>query len=525
MVPVAVRRPALRLRARALVTEGRLETIALIALIAISAYARTREIKVWFWIDEALSVGISSHPLTDIPHVLRLDGSPPLYYLVLHGWMAIFGKGESATHALSLVFALLAIPASWWVGRLLFDRRAGWALAVLFAVNPFLTQYAQETRMYSLAVLLGLLTTALFVRAFVQGHRRERFAFGVGLALMLYTHNWTLFYALAAGCALLVVAREATEPRRVLRDGIEAFGLALLLYVPWIPTFLFQAAHTGAPWAQTPSWSALIHAPDRALGGQGGTIALLLAGGVGAAAMVRMRGRQRAAIAALIVLAVLPVLSAWLYSQVSSAWATRYLAIAVAPLLVFGGVALSRAGNLGLVALGLLALISLGNGSPSTKTNVHYVATSVLPIMRPDAVVISTQPEQIPVLYRYLPQTVHWYDPRGPVRDPRVADWRDGPERMRAATATRQLEPIIARLRPGEQILLVRPFISRPKSWRAAWTKEVAGRSIEWQGALLGDPRLELLMKVPSGFRTGPNPVQGLLFRRLRGGAFPDGRT
>ena len=76
MVPVAVRRPALRLRARALVTEGRLETIALIALMALSAYARTREIKVWFWIDEALSVGISSHPLTDIPHVLRMDGSP-----------------------------------------------------------------------------------------------------------------------------------------------------------------------------------------------------------------------------------------------------------------------------------------------------------------------------------------------------------------------------------------------------------------------------------------------------------------
>ena len=62
-------------------------------------------------------MGISSFPLADIPGTLRLDGSPPLYYLMLHVWMARFRDAEAATHVLSLIFALAAIPVG-LMGRL-----------------------------------------------------------------------------------------------------------------------------------------------------------------------------------------------------------------------------------------------------------------------------------------------------------------------------------------------------------------------------------------------------------------------
>ena len=66
------------------------------------------------------------------------------------------------------MFAVLAVPAAWWAARGLFGptRRPGSA-ALLAATNPFLTQYAQETRMYALVVLLGLLACGTFGRAFV----------------------------------------------------------------------------------------------------------------------------------------------------------------------------------------------------------------------------------------------------------------------------------------------------------------------------------------------------------------------
>ena len=59
----------------------------------ISLYLRTRALGASLWMDEGLSIGIASQPFFDIPGVLRQDGSPPLYYLMLHVWMEVFGTG------------------------------------------------------------------------------------------------------------------------------------------------------------------------------------------------------------------------------------------------------------------------------------------------------------------------------------------------------------------------------------------------------------------------------------------------
>ena len=45
--------------------------------------------------DEGSPSGIASHPSGDIPGVLEQDGSPPLYYMLLHVWMDVFGRSET----------------------------------------------------------------------------------------------------------------------------------------------------------------------------------------------------------------------------------------------------------------------------------------------------------------------------------------------------------------------------------------------------------------------------------------------
>ena len=54
---------------------------------------------------------------------------------------------------------LLSVPVGMWAGWTLFGRRAGLIAAVLFAFNAWLTNYAQETRMYELMALLGIVAT------------------------------------------------------------------------------------------------------------------------------------------------------------------------------------------------------------------------------------------------------------------------------------------------------------------------------------------------------------------------------
>jgi len=125
--------------------------------------------------------------------------------MLLHVWMQIFGASESATHALSLVFGLLTIPVGFWAGWSLFGRRAGMMAATLLAFSAFLTQYAQETRMYELMGLLGLFATAGFLHGFVYGRRKYLIMFSISLALMLYTQSWGVFFWLGSVFALIPV--------------------------------------------------------------------------------------------------------------------------------------------------------------------------------------------------------------------------------------------------------------------------------------------------------------------------------
>src|SRR5258705_348740 len=157
------------------------------ALLAVSLAFKVRGLGSAFWIDEGLSVGIASHPLSEIPGLLRQDGSPPLYYMLLHVWIGWFGSVEVATQSLSAIFGLLCVPAAFWAGNVTMGRRVAWAAAALAAINPFLTLHSYETRMYALLVLLGILTTTTFVLAY--GHRRRAWLPALRLLLLAKVFN------------------------------------------------------------------------------------------------------------------------------------------------------------------------------------------------------------------------------------------------------------------------------------------------------------------------------------------------
>ena len=509
-------RPPWALRSRAL--SGARAGVAVLALgvgglVAVSLLLRTQHMGVGYWIDEGLSVGIADRSLLSIPGVLRQDGSPPLYYMLLSVWIGLVGStGESATHALSLLFAVLTIPAAFVAGRACFGPRAGWIAAALAAFNPFLTQYAQETRMYALVILLSTIATGAFVAALVLRRRAALPVLVVALTALLYTHNWGLFYAAALGTAwLLLLALEPRGGRRsLLAEGAVAFGGVLLLYAPWVPTLLFQAAHTGAPWSKRPGLEQLSLTPASLLGPVA-QVALLLAAGAGIAAILsprRLDARARAALA-LIAVAVLTIVYAWAASQVSPAWAFRYLAVALPPFLLLCSLGLAHAGRLGLVGLALVLLMWSGSTGRPEKSNVRAVTDSLAPAVRPGDLVISTQPEQIPVLAHYLPDGLRWATVWGPVPDLGVTDWRDGVERLEASNPARDLTPLLDGLEPGRRLVLVQPTIYDLERWSAPWTALVRMRSEAWSRALSQDPRFRVsAIYPPSPFPEHPNPVR-----------------
>jgi mannosyltransferase len=150
--------------------------------------------------------------------------------------MAVAGDGEAAARALSLLFALAALPVSWWAATAIGGRPAGLVAAAIAAGCPLLTYYAQEARMYTLVALLSLVASAAFVLAFVRGRRGHLVTLGVALVLLLYTHTWALFLMAALGSAWLVLWRAG---RVGGRDGAVVAAAVGVAYAPWAPSLAF----------------------------------------------------------------------------------------------------------------------------------------------------------------------------------------------------------------------------------------------------------------------------------------------
>lgn len=463
----------------------------LLAALGVWLAARGGMLDAGYWIDEAISVGIASHDFRDIPAVLRQDGSPPLYYLLLHQWISLVGTGETATRSLSLLFGVSAVPVAWWGGSEIAGRRAGLVAAAGAAHCPLLIYGLQETRMYSLVVLLSLLASAAFVLAFVHGRRAHLVTLGASLVALLYTHTWAMF--LVAG--MVVAWLELWRVGRVAgRDGALLAGAVALLYSPWIPSLVFQVLHTGAPWSERPSPALLLVIPPALF------------------AVARMRREQDEPIRTLLIIGSVGLALAWVSSQAEPAWSTRYLAVLSGPLLLSAGCALVL-GRLWIAVPMVAALgVWLLFGSHTAKSNARAVAGSAAVDVRSGDLVISTQPEQVPVLQRYLPAGVVYLTPLGIPADPRLTDWRDALPQLRAGLAGRVLIPRLRALTPGRRVLLVTPA-ARKRPSQSPWNRSVRARTHEWRAAVRADTHLR-----PLGGTSHPKPgryrsaVQGELY-------------
>ena len=501
-----------------------LPAVVLVVLLAISLVLRTDSLGESLWMDEGLSIGIASQPLFDIPGVLRVDGSPPLYYMLLSVWMDLVGDGPGETQALSVAIALLAVPGGMWAGWSLFGRRAGLVCAALCAVNPFLTQFAQETRMYSLMLVLSLLATAAFLHVFAFGRRGYLPLFFVLLALMLYTHNWGLFLSVGLVCALVPCWYVSENRHSFWKDALIGFGGAGLLYLPWLPTLLHQIQYTGAPWLNPPNFGAPVQISKSLLGGGTPTVALVLAGGSGLAAVLgrRVEDKERTAVlaGAVTVLATLAV--AWVVSQVSPAWTTRYLGVLLGPMLLIAALGIARAGTLGIVAL----VIILGiwaiprSYGLENKSNASDLRRDAVPELSEGDLVLSMQPEQGPLLAYHLEDIggapkLQFGSPLGLMENDRVMDWTDGFDRLEEATPATNLTPLLDNLPTGGRVLIVHPVTSRADDWDAPWTQLVRRRSAQWGAALAADERFERVGPVPRNYRRATRiGVRGVLYEK-----------
>ncbi|MFI6822012.1 hypothetical protein ACIBJE_13815 [Micromonospora sp. NPDC050187] len=118
------------------------------------------------WRDELATWSAAARPLPDLARLAAtVDATVAPYYLLLHGWVAVFGDSVTALRAPSVLAVTGAAGLTAVLGERLFGFRAGQLGGLLFAVLPSTSRYGQEARPYALATLLAVAATVLLVTA------------------------------------------------------------------------------------------------------------------------------------------------------------------------------------------------------------------------------------------------------------------------------------------------------------------------------------------------------------------------
>ncbi len=202
-----------------------------------------------FWLDEAVQVwASSSFSVQDLlTKYMPGDFNPPLYHLLLHFWIKLFGTSEIGTRSLSLVLATGSVWLIWKIGRMIDNSKLGATSALLLATSPLHIYYSQENRMYMLACFTVLLSFWRFLTYLKKTNRQNGFFLGFGLFIMGFSHFLTLF-TLPIFLIILIKNKKPLWP----------FLILLLGYLVYSPLFLKQFETGLGLKSEFPVWSQTV---------------------------------------------------------------------------------------------------------------------------------------------------------------------------------------------------------------------------------------------------------------------------
>lgn len=210
------------------------------ALVAVGAFFRIYQIdRTPAWIDEANSILTASLPVAEILEKLRVDSSPPLYYLLLHLWIQLAGDSVFALRLLSTGFGVALVALVYAVGKRWYSEEVGLWAGLIVAVAPVQIFQAHQVRMYTLLPLLALCSVDRLAAYLRDGRRRDLAGWLAATVLALYTHNFAFHLLPLFGVLILLSGQLRTR----LPIWIGSGALVALLYAPWIPTLLEQIAN------------------------------------------------------------------------------------------------------------------------------------------------------------------------------------------------------------------------------------------------------------------------------------------
>lgn len=213
------------------------ESTAWLLIILLASMVRFHNINLpYFWTDEAFSALVSVLSPQAIWFHMGHEVHPPLYFLLLHLWISVFGDSVLAIRSLSAVAGVATVALGMWLMRMISTPKTALLAGLLIALLPISVRYSQEARMYTLEAVWLLGATIALVYWLKTPRNRYLVVYGLLMTAALYTHFLAILCALSHFLYLVMLRFERDETLHYLSRPmlwVTYTGISLL-YIPWL---------------------------------------------------------------------------------------------------------------------------------------------------------------------------------------------------------------------------------------------------------------------------------------------------
>ncbi len=168
---------------------GYIAVLVLVAGIYVSAFKLTTPYS--YWVDELFAVVYSNSSFEDLHRFILQEPNPPFYYLLLKGWISLFGDSEFSTRSLSWLFAVGSIYPLWKFSES-YGSIFKICILLFFPSNMLFAYYANEARSYAMALFFAALATTAYPYRYNQ---KVTYSFLLSCICLSLTHYFGLILA------------------------------------------------------------------------------------------------------------------------------------------------------------------------------------------------------------------------------------------------------------------------------------------------------------------------------------------
>lgn len=187
------------------------------------------------WFDEICTFNKIKMPIAELFSHLSHDKHPPLYYILQRQIAQVVGYSEFSLRLLSAVTGSISIFLIFLLAKSLFGVKSGLCSSFIGSVSVYCIHHARDAKMYSLVLMLSLLSFYFFLKIIGQRKRSNNFWYILSSTALLYTHTYSIFLIISQCIYLIIEYFLGTKkPKSYIKKWVTTELIIFLLFTPWL---------------------------------------------------------------------------------------------------------------------------------------------------------------------------------------------------------------------------------------------------------------------------------------------------